>query len=210
MKKVLIFIIIIIMIIISIFIYKNHTTNNIIKNKVILNSDGDFLLYIDEIQKDGENLKVKGIVTKGTININNEISIVGLGMKGIDCKVIKLESNNTTIDSAKAGDSIDITLESFVKREYIKEGQAIITPKSTKPIFSIEAEIVSTNLSLKEITEKGNKFYINSDINCSISIISEEEKIIKIKLEESMVVVEELEVLIKNNNNVIANCKVNK
>lgn len=209
MKKVLIFIIIITMIIISIFVYKNHTTNNI-ENKVILNSDGDFLLYIDEIQENSENLKVKGIITKGIINVNDEISIVGLGMKEINCKVIKLESNNTTIDSAKAGDNIYIILESFVKREYLKEGQAIITPGSTKPIFSIEAEIVSTDLSLKEIQEKGNNFYINSDIKCSVSIISEEEKIIKVKIEEPMVVVEELEFLIKNNNNVIANCKVNK
>lgn len=206
MKKVLIFIIVIAIIIISIFVYKD---NNNIKNKVVIDSNGDFLLYIDEIKEKSGNLKVKGVITNGTINVDNEISIVGLGMKGIDCKVIELEVNNTIVNSAKAGDSVYITLESFVKKEYIKEGQAMITPGSTKPIFSIEAKIISTDFSLKEIEEKGNNFYINSNIKCSISIISKEEKIIKIKLEESMVVMEKLEFLIKKDNNIMANCKVN-
>ena len=206
MKEILIFIIIIAIIIISILVYKKHTKNNNIENKIILNNNGNFLLYIDEIQENSGNLKVKGVVTNGIINVNNEITIVGLGMKGIDCKVIKLEANNSIVDSAKAGDSVYITLDSFVKKEYIKEGQAIITPGSTKPIFSIEAKIVSTDLSLKEIQKKGNNFYINSDIKCSLSIISEKEKIIKIKLEESIVVVEGLEILIKENKNIISKC----
>lgn len=208
MKKVLIFIIIIAIIVISIFAYKNNSKDNNIENDLILNSDGDLLLYIDEIKEEGDNLKVKGIITNGIIKVDDHISILGLGMKGIESKVIKLETKNNMVNSARAGEYICITLDSFVKKEYIKEGQAIITPKSTKPIFSIEAKIVSTEFSLEEIEEKGNNFYINSDIKCSVSIISKEEKLIKIKLEKSIVVIDKLEFIIKKDNDIMAKCSI--
>lgn len=206
MKKILIFIIIIIMIVISIFVYKNYFKNNDIDNQIVLNSDGDFLLYIDEIHEDGESLKIQGTISKGSIKTNNEISIVGLGKKQINSKVIKIESNNTVMDTAKAGDNVYITLDLNEKKDYITKGQSVILTGSTKPIFTIEAKIVSSDLELKEIQEKGNNFYINSDIKCSVIILSEEEKLIKIKLEEPIVVAEKLEILIKQDNKIIAKC----
>ena len=211
MKKILMFTIIIIMIIVSVSLYIKHTKKNNynIENEIILNSEGDFLLYIDDIQDNNGYLEVAGIISQGTIDVDNEISIVGLGLKERNSKVIKLEFNNIEVKSAKAGDNVCITLDSNIKKEHITKGQSIITPGSTKPIFNIDAQIVS-DLSLKQIKEEANNFYINTDIKCSVTIISEGEKKIKIKLEKPIVVAGELEGLLKNEDRVIAKCKVNK
>lgn len=214
MKKGLICIIIIAIIIVAIFAYiklnkKNsdvlENTNNAINT---IETAENFLLYIDEILQDGNNVKVIGTVSEGTINDDNEISIVGLGKKEVDSKVIKLEVDNKERDSVKKGEKVAITLDSNVNIDYIAKGQAVIILGTTKPIYNIDAVIVATNLNISEIIEKGNTFFINTDIDCSISIISEEGKKIKISLDVPIVIENGIEFVIKNDDSIIANCIV--
>ncbi len=207
MKKILICIAIVAAIIMAIFIYKNFIKDNNEAskgNEVVLNDEGNFLLYIEDILQENERIKIKGNILSGKINTNDEISIVGLGRKGIDTKIVKLEINNKEVTSAKVGDLINITLEPNVKKEYMEKGQAVIISGSTKPIYNIDAQITSTELEISEIKEKGNVFFINSDIKCSISIVSEEDKQIKIKLDVPIVVEQGLEFVIKNHSSTIA------
>lgn len=208
MKKNNRFIIIALIIIVTIFIcvvcIKNKG-NNSAQNEVVISDDGIFLLYIDEIIEENENLKVAGIISNGSIKVNDEISILGLGKKGAYSKVIKLEVNNNETVSAKAGDNVKITLDSSIKKEYIEKGQSVILSGSTKPVYNIDIKITSSDLNMSEIKEKGNIFYINSDISCSLQVISEENKQIKATLDVPIVVEKGLEIVIKNDTTVIAN-----
>lgn len=182
-----------------------NKTKNVTQNEVVIGDEGIFLLYIDEIIEENENLKIVGIISNGSLKVNDEISILGLGKKGAYSKVIKIEVDNNETNMAKAGEKIKITLESSIKKEYIEKGQSVILSGTTKPIYNIDIKVTSTDLNISEIKDKGNIFYINSDIGCSIKIISEEKNTIKATLDVPIVVEKGLEIIIKNDTTVIAN-----
>lgn len=206
MKKILICILIIIIITLILFGYKYLKNNEepVQNNPILTSNKENFLLYIDEVLEDNDNVKVRGTILKGTLNIKDDISIVGLGKKGVDSKITKIEINSVDSESGNAGDNVYITLDSKIKKEYIEKGQAIIISGTTKPIYNIYAKVSQTDLSLFDIKEKGNIFNINSDIECRVEVLSEEEQKVKISLNVPMVVEEGIEIDIKNGNTIIA------
>lgn len=214
MRKVLILILVIIIIVGGIFTYKHfqHKDSDLkeIETSELTpvssnNNENYFLLYINETSKDNSNLIVNGTISRGNIKVNDEISIVGLDKKEVITKVSKIKTNNKETDVAYEGDNIDLILETDVPDDYIIQGQAIIKTGTTKPIYNINAKLnsISTD-NISELEKKVNTFSTNSDIRCSIKVLSEENSEIKITLEVPIVIDDGIEFYLKNDNKVIA------
>lgn len=140
------------------------------------------------------------------MEVNDEISIVGLGKKEVNAIVTKIENENKGTNSVNEGDTISLTLDCDIEEDYISQGQAVIISGTTKPIYNITAKLTSiTTNSINEIKDKANIFNINSDIECSVEVISEETNEIKIKLDIPIVVANEIEFVLKSDNEIIAN-----
>lgn len=214
MRRVLIITLVIIIIISSIFVYKHLQNKNNVLNKiettelipVSSNEDKDFfLLYIDKVSIDNSSTVIAGKILKGKIKINEEISIVGLNKKEIVTKVDKIKINNNEISVANEGDVINLVLESNIPNDYIIQGQAVIKTGTTKPIYNINAKLNAISISsILEIEIKTDSFNINTDIKCSVKVISEEDREIKISLNVPIVVNDGIEFILKSNNKVIA------
>lgn len=218
MKKIVICIFIIILTIVGILIEKiffsKQPTKNIEKNNIEIFSDEDnLLLYIDEVKKkknNNNNITIVGRIISGTVNVKDEISIGGLGKKEIITQVIKLNVNGTDSNIAKSGENVSITIDTDVDMEHIQVGMAVITPKTDKPVYNVKAKISKTTMELKDIVKEVNVFYINKDIKCNVTIISEKNNEIKISLDVPIVVKKDLEIVLKNNDKIIANAIVIK
>lgn len=213
MKKIKICIFIIILIVAGVLFGKNNfykkSSKNIENNNVSVLSDKDnLLLYIDEIKNDNNNISIIGKIISGTVNIKDEISIVGLGKKEINAQIIKLGVNGTDANVAKSGENVCITIDTDVDMKHIQIGMAVITPQADKPIYNVNAKISETTMELKDIVKEVNVFYINTDIKCNVSIISEENYEIKVSLDVPIVVQNDLKVVLKNNDKIIANAIV--
>ncbi len=214
MKKFLIFILVIIIIIGSIFTYNylknkkddlNELENTKLNPVSSTKKEKYFLLYIDEISNDNSNLIVNGIVSKGNVKINEEISIVGLNKKEVTATIKKIENNGKDVNSANQGDNINLTLESNIGKEYISKGQAVIISGTTKPIYNITAKLNSiSGDNILEIENKVNTFNINYDIGCSVKITSKENNEIKITLDVPIIIDDGIEISLKDDNKVIA------
>lgn len=207
-RKILIFIIMTIIIITIIIIYKNFNKedNVVISNKIeeVTVDNERFLLYIDNILENEENIKIEGKILKGSININDEVGIVGLGRKEVDSRIKGIEINNKEEIEVKTGDKVYLILESNIKKDFIEKGQAVIKIGTTKPVFNMNAKITSSSLDINSIKKNVNTFNVNTDIKCSINIISESDKTIKISLNTPLVVEKGIEVVLKNDNKIIA------
>ena len=213
MKKIIICIFIIILIVVGILFgktifYKNKFKNIESDNVDVLSDKDNLLLYIDEIKNDNNNISIIGKIISGTVNIKDEISIVGLGKKEINTQIIKLNVNGTDTNVAKSEENVCITIDTDIDMKYIQVGMAVITPQADKPIYNVNAKISETTMELKDIVKEVNAFYINTDIKCNVSIISEENNEIKISLDVPIVVQNDLEVVLKNNDKIIANAIV--
>ncbi len=214
MKKVLILIIIVLIIVGGFFMYKHfHKKDEGLReigtNQLILDEptirENYFLMYIDELTKDGANTVVKGTVARGDIKLNDEISIVGLDKKGIDTKVLKIKINGEEKENAKEGDIISLVFESDVPEDYIAQGQTVIKTGTTKPVYNITTinNYISTekNSDLKNIA---NIFNINIDLKCSVTEINEEKNEVNILLDEALVIDKGIDFTLKNGNEVVA------
>lgn len=214
MKKILILILVIIIIIGGIFAYKHFNNKDselkeIETNQLIpvspTSKDDYFLMYIDELTKDDSSIAVKGTIARGNIKVNEKISIVGLDKKEVVTKISKIKINDEEKDTAKEGDIINLVLGSDVPNDYITMGQAVIKTGTTKPIYNITAKInsISTD-NISELEKKAIIFSINTDLKCSVKLLSEENNEIEITLDIPIVIDEGIEFSLKNGNNVVA------
>lgn len=205
MKKIIICICIIILIITGILFGKNILKNKVeINNLNTLPNKNSLLLYIDEIKNDDDNIVVTGKIISGKLNVNDEISIIGLGEKEVITKAIRLNVSERDTDSAKIGEIVSITIEPNIDMEYIHVGMAVITPQTDKPIYNIKVKISESTMELEEVVKKVNTFYINTDIKCTVNIVSKENNEIKISLDVPIIIPKDLEISLKNNDKVIA------
>ncbi len=206
-------IVLILVIIILVIVSKNFTkkyNQSIAQNITEVAEENFFLLYIDNIEEDENQIKIFGDVEKGKINLDDEISIEGLGGKGVDCKVEKLQKDDEEVTSAKEGEYICIVLDTDISTEMIQVGQSVTLLGTTKPIYNFNIQITSTDISLSELVKEINKIYIKSDINCSATIVSEEEQKIRVSLEVPIVIENDVEVLLKNNEEIIGEGIINE
>jgi elongation factor Tu len=87
----------------------------------------------------GRGTVVTGRVESGTLNINDEVEIIGL--KATQKAVCTgVEMFKKLLDSGQAGDNVGVLLRG-IKREEVMRGQVLAKPKSITPHKEFEAEI---------------------------------------------------------------------
>ena len=216
MKKIVILILSIILIAGVVIIYKhvsskntelNEIENNQLKPVTHIQKDY-FLMYVDETSNNNTGVILKGTILKGNIKLNDEISIVGLNRKEVTARILKIKVNNEEKDSAKEGEFINLEINSDIPKDYIMKGEAVIKTGTTKPVYNIDAEIKSlTADNITELEKNIDTFFINTDLKCSIKVISEKDNILRIKLEEPIVMDEGIEFSLKNGDKIVAKCE---
>ncbi len=103
-------------------------------------TEKDFLMPIEDIFSiEGRGTVVTGRIERGTININEEIEIVGL--KPTQKTVVTgIEMFNKSLDKGQAGDNAGVLLRG-TKKEDVERGQVLAKPGSITPHTEFEAEV---------------------------------------------------------------------
>lgn len=102
--------------------------------------DKPFLLPIEDIFTiEGRGTVVTGRIERGTININEEVEIVGLRptQKTV---VTGIEMFNKTLDKGQAGDNAGVLIRG-IKKEDVERGQVLAKPGSITPHTEFECEV---------------------------------------------------------------------
>jgi elongation factor Tu len=103
-------------------------------------TDKPFLLPIEDVFSiEGRGTVVTGRIERGTININEDVEVVGLRdtQKTV---VTGIEMFNKQLDSGVAGDNAGLLIRGL-KKEDVERGQVIAKPGSVTPHTEFEAEI---------------------------------------------------------------------
>lgn len=164
----------------------------------------DFLMYIDEVVEVNEGILIKGLISKGEVSLDSKISVVGLEKKEAECKVVKITSNSQKLDKAKKGERVELVLETEFDITNFEKGQTAIATGTIKPVFTTKVKIISMNGNINDLVDKIKVVNINTDLDCTASVISERENTIKIKLDKSAVLAEDMEVFLKSDTAIIA------
>ncbi|PIU07241.1 MAG: elongation factor Tu, partial [Candidatus Moranbacteria bacterium CG08_land_8_20_14_0_20_34_16] len=102
--------------------------------------DKDFLMPIEDIFSiEGRGTVVTGRIERGTVNINDEVAIVGLK----DTKktiVTGIEMFNKSLDKGQAGDNAGVLVRG-IKKEEVERGQVLAKPGSITPHTEFESEV---------------------------------------------------------------------
>jgi len=88
----------------------------------------------------GRGTVVTGRVEKGTLNLNDNVEIVGLADEPRSTVVTGIEMFHKLLDTAQAGDNIGALLRG-IKREEIRRGQVLCKPGSIKPGTKFTGEV---------------------------------------------------------------------
>lgn len=106
----------------------------------VRDTDKPFLMPIEDIFSiEGRGTVATGRVERGTININDEVEIIGYHPT-TKTVVTGLEMFNKSLDESQAGDNVGVLLRG-TKKEEIKRGQVLAKPGSITPHTEFEAEV---------------------------------------------------------------------
>ena len=102
--------------------------------------DKPFLMPIEDIFSiEGRGTVVTGRIERGTININEEVEIVGL--KPTQKTVVTgIEMFNKSLDKGTAGDNAGVLIRG-IKKEDVERGQVLAKPGSITPHTEFEGEV---------------------------------------------------------------------
>ena len=104
-------------------------------------ADQPFLMPIEDIFSiTGRGTVATGRVERGTLNVNDEVEIVGLTDESRKVVVTGIEMFRKLLDSAEAGDNIGALLRG-VQRTEIERGQVLSAPGSIKPHTKFKGEV---------------------------------------------------------------------
>ena len=104
-------------------------------------ADQPFLMPIEDIFSiTGRGTVATGRVERGTLNINDEVEIVGLTDEKRKVVVTGIEMFRKLLDSAEAGDNIGALLRG-VQRTEIERGQVLSAPGSIHPETKFKGEV---------------------------------------------------------------------
>jgi elongation factor Tu len=102
--------------------------------------DKDYLMPIEDIFTiEGRGTVVTGRIERGTVNINEEVEIVGL-KPTMKTTVTGIEMFNKSLDRGQAGDNAGVLLRG-VKKEEVERGQVLAKPGSITPHTEFESEV---------------------------------------------------------------------
>lgn len=102
--------------------------------------DKPYLMPIEDIFSiEGRGTVVTGRIERGTVNINDEVEIVGIRdtQKTI---VTGIEMFNKSLDKGVAGDNAGVLIRGL-KKEEVERGQVLAAPGSITPHTEFEAEV---------------------------------------------------------------------
>ena len=102
--------------------------------------DKPFLMPIEDIFSiEGRGTVVTGRIERGTVNINDEVEIVGLKPTA-KTVVTGIEMFNKSLDKGTAGDNAGVLIRG-VKKEDVERGQVLAKPGSITPHTEFEGEV---------------------------------------------------------------------
>lgn len=102
--------------------------------------DKPYLMPIEDIFSiEGRGTVVTGRIERGTVNLNEEVEIVGLKPTQ-KTTVTGVEMFNKSLDKGQAGDNAGILLRG-TKKEEVERGQVLAKPGSITPHTEFEAEV---------------------------------------------------------------------
>ena len=103
--------------------------------------DGAFLMTIEDVFTiTGRGTVVTGRVERGTINLNDEVQIIGLDKEIKTTVVTGIEMFRKQLDYAEAGDNPGILLKK-ISRDEVERGQVLAKPNSIKASAKFEANV---------------------------------------------------------------------
>lgn len=106
---------------------------------VAYDKNGAFLMEIEDVFTIvGEGTAVNGRISRGTIKLNDEIQIIGLGKETITATVIELKKQGKECEFIDEESNISVLLKD-VSRESIERGQVLAKPNSIKAYTHFEA-----------------------------------------------------------------------
>jgi len=103
-------------------------------------TDKPLLMPIEDIFSiEGRGTVVTGRIERGTVNVNEEVEIVGL-KPTTKTVVTGIEMFNKSLDKGQAGDNAGLLLRG-VKKEDVERGQVLAKPGSITPHTEFEGEV---------------------------------------------------------------------
>ncbi|MFP6668806.1 MAG: elongation factor Tu [Pirellulales bacterium] len=103
--------------------------------------DKPLLMAVEDVFSiEGRGTVATGRIERGTVNIGDEVELVGLTDESRKIICTGVEMFNKTLDSGQAGDNVGMLLRG-IKRDEIERGQVLAKPGSIKPHTKFEAEV---------------------------------------------------------------------
>ena len=104
-------------------------------------TDKPFLMPVEDIFTiTGRGTVATGRVERGTLNVNDEVEILGIKEKSQKTTVTGIEMFRKLLDSTEAGDNCGLLLRG-IKREDIERGQIIAKPGAYTPHTEFEGSV---------------------------------------------------------------------
>lgn len=104
-------------------------------------TEKDFFMPIEDVFSiEGRGTVVTGRVERGTINLNDEVDVLGMGRKDQSTAVTGIEMFNKSMDESQAGDNVGILLRGL-KRTDVERGQVIAKPGSVSTHTEFKGQV---------------------------------------------------------------------
>lgn len=138
------FIVLIIVLAIGIYLITSDTEDpkNNQRTEVNLNYDenGAFLMAVEDVFTFREEVIVTGTIERGTINVGDEIQIIGFDKEILTVKIGSIEKDRDYHNSAKIGDKVGLLLKG-ITRDQVERGQVLAEPNSILEIKKFDADV---------------------------------------------------------------------
>jgi elongation factor Tu len=120
-------------------------------------TDKPFLMPVEDVFTiTGRGTVITGKIERGTVNVNDEVEIVGIREKQ-KTTVTGIEMFRKLLDYAEAGENVGLLLRG-TKREDVERGQVVCKPGSITPHTNFDANVYILS---KDEGGRHNPFYAN-------------------------------------------------
>jgi elongation factor Tu len=103
--------------------------------------DKDFVMPVEDVFSiTGRGTVATGKIEAGTINVGDEVQLLGMGTETLTSTVTGVEMFRKLLDSGEAGDNVGLLLRG-IEKEAIKRGMVIAKPGTITPHTKFKAEI---------------------------------------------------------------------
>jgi elongation factor Tu len=104
-------------------------------------TDKDYLMPVEDVFSiSGRGTVVTGKIDRGTVNLGDEVEIVGIKEESVKTTVTGIEMFRKEMDSAEAGDNCGILIRG-IKKEDVERGQVLCKPGSITPHTEFDCEV---------------------------------------------------------------------